>query len=503
MNGDENAVKTQPLINNKPVKFARDIIWVGISQLLISLVGIVTLPALTKSYSTETYGIWVQIGVTESLVTTLLLLDFHAAVVRFLAGEEDKSIRLLSLGSMFSAILVFGAILVASVSLFARPFSILLFNNAADLDFVRLTFLWAFVDTLLIYFISYLRARGRIKGLSIIQIFIALCKMTVVFVFAKVGLGIAWIIVCIILIELTFTFGILGRIIWEEGFPKLNFGAIGKFLAFSAPQMPGDLLIWIISANDRYFITHFLSISDTGIYSSSNSLGQLISLFFSPIAFVLLPAVSRAWGQNQQITVKNYFEYSVKLFIVLAIPAVAGVTLLSQPLLKIITTSQYLAGWELVFLIAVGIVFFGIYQINLYALLLIRQTKWIPLMILAALTVNVGMNLILIPKVGIIGAAISDFISFFVLAAIVTGFARKAISYTFDFKFLGKVISATSVMSLCVFLLKVHNPASIILALIAGVIIFFSILFLLKAFSEQDKRLAIHTLSGIFPRLKK
>jgi len=80
----------------------------------------------------------------------------------------------------------------------------------------------------------------------------------------------------------------------------------------------------------------------------------MIALFFSPVAFVLLPAVSRAWEQRRQADVKNYFEYSTKLFLTLAIPAALGLAILSQPLLKTLTTSAYLAGGGLVLLIAIG-----------------------------------------------------------------------------------------------------------------------------------------------------
>jgi len=503
MNTNEEVPKTQLRVSNEPTKFVRDVIWVGISQLLVALVSVVTIPALTKSYSTETYGVWIQVSVTESLMIVLLNLDLGTAVVRFLAGEEDKAIRLRSLGSMLSAIFIFAFLLMVPVSLLAPQLSILLFNSTAYTTFVRLTFLWTFADALFGFFISYLRARGKIKGLSIIQVSMSLCKMAIIVLLAKLGLGLIWIVVCIVFIELIYIFGIFGKIIREEGFPKPNLVGIKVFLGFSVPQIPADLFVWIISGSDRYFITHFLGLSNNGIYSTSNSLGSLISLLFSPISFVLLPTVSKAWGQNQKMAVKNYFEYSTKLFLLLAIPAAAGIALLSQPVLKILTTSQYLAGWELVFFIAVGTIACGIYQINEYIIYLIRQTKWLPIMVLAASITSVGMNLILIPKMGIIGASIANIISYTVLAAIVTIIARKAISYKFNFKFLSKVIAATLVMSLCIYLLKVNSIVSIILASIVGTAIFFSVLFLLRTFSEQDKRITMQVLVDVVPWLKK
>jgi O-antigen/teichoic acid export membrane protein len=199
--------------------------------------------------------------------------------------------------------------------------------------------------------------------------------------------------------------------------------------------------------------------------------------------------------------VKIYLEYSTRLFLTLAIPAAFGLALLSQPLLKILTTSQYLAGSELVLLVAVGTIFLGIYQINMYIILLVQQTKWLPLMILSATVISVGVNVTLIPRIGIMGGAISTIASYSILATVVTVWAMKIISYRFDFKFLSKVIGASLVMALSLYFLKVNGVLGIILAVIAGTVIYGCALLLMRAFSAQDKLLAKQTLNGIIPRL--
>ena len=96
----------------------------------------------------------------------------------------------------------------------------------------------------------------------------------------------------------------------------------------------------------------------------------------SPIAFVIFPWVSRLWEENRIPAVKSYFEYAARLFLTLAIPSALGMFILSQPLLKILTTSEYLAGGVLVLLVAIGTIFLGIYQINVYIVLLAKKTKW-------------------------------------------------------------------------------------------------------------------------------
>lgn len=490
---------TPSQVSSEPKKFARDILWVAMSQIFVSLLGIITLPVFTKTYTTEMYGIWTQVSVTVSLISPLLTLQFGTAVVRFLAGEDEKAVRSRSLGAMLTAIVIFALLVLIIMNLLASQISVFLFDSPAYPTFVHLTFFWTFTDALFLFFISYLRARGKIKGLSIIQASFALSKMAAVVAMAKLDFGLIWIVGCIVLIELIFSLGLFNLIAREEGFPKPNFVRIREFLSFSVPQIPSAIFLWIISTSDRFFITHFLTLSETGIYSSSFALGSLIALFYSPIAFVLLPVVSKAWEKKQKTDVRKYFEYSTRLFLIMAIPGAAGVAMLSQSLLNILTTPDYLVGWQLVLLIAVGTIFLGIYQLNLYIIYLIKQTRWLPLMIIIASAASTGLNLILIPRVGIIGAAIANMVSYFILAGIVTAWARKAISYSFDFIFLGKVIAASLAMSLYLYFLRANSITSIILLILSGIMVFIIVLLLLRTFSETDRGHIKQFVKGMVP----
>jgi O-antigen/teichoic acid export membrane protein len=490
-------------VGSESLKFASDIVWVGASQVLGSIIGIAILAALTKSYTSENYGIWSQVNVTVALLSPILTLQFGSAVVRFLAGEQDAAVRLRALGTMFGAILIFGCVLQIVANLLASQISVFLFDNANHVTFVRLTSLWIFFDAILMFFISYLRSRGRIKRLSVILIILFISKMIFIIVLSLIGAGLIWIVVSNSFTELAFAAFVLNLIVREEGFPRPNFDRLREFVAFSLPQVPASAFLWIISASDRYFITHFLDLSRTGVYASSAGLGGMISVFYGPIAFVLFPAVSKAWEEKKQDDVRRYFEYSIKLFLTLAIPAAAGLTILSQPLLSVLTTSEYLAGWKLLLLIAIGGIFLGTYQINLYIMYLVRQTKWLPAMIAVASAVSIGLNYILIPDIGILGAAIANMVSYLILAAIVTVWARKAFKFSLDLRYLSKIMAATLVMSLCLHFLKVGGAVGIVLSVVAGIAIFAIALLALRAFSPQDKMLIRQTAAGILPRSTK
>lgn len=492
-------------MNSRPIteaqKFGSDIIWVAFSQVLASLLGIVVLPAFTKSYTSEIYGVWAQASITMALLTIILALGLGSAVQRFLAAEENSEKRGQAFGAMLWPIIVFSLLVLPISVLLRQDLSIFLFDSPRYVSFVPLTFLWAFANVLFSFSISYLIARGKIKILSVIQVAILLLNIAIMVTLATAGYSLELIVICLIIAQAFFIALTFGMIIREIGFPRPNFSGVGHFLAFSFPLVPSALLFWIISSSDRYFIIHLVSLSQAGIYSVSYNLANVMQLFYAPIGLILFPILSKFWDQGEIPRVRNYLEYSTKFFLVLAIPGSAGLYILSQPLLNILATSEYAVGGILVLLISLGIILQGIYLLNVYIVAVAKQTKWLPLMIAVAAATNVGINLVLIPRIGIMGAAISTLVSYFVLATIVTVWARKVVSYKIDVKFLAKVMLSTIFMAFCLSFIDIGSALSILLATVTGVAAFSLGLFLLRTFPREDRRIIREILSGLSPRL--
>jgi len=481
-------------------KFGSDIVWVVFSQAAMFLVTLVTLSAITKFYSPEIYGVWVQATVTISLLIPIMTLLLGAALVRFLAGEENTEKRRQFFGAMLWPVIAFTSLALFISMLFRRDLSLFLFATSQYVIFIPLIFLWAAMEALLLFLLYYLIAVGKIKRQALIQLVLSIAKIALVVALATAGYSLEWIIAGLITSEAFFVLAVFWMIIRQTGFPKPNFNGLERFLAFSVPLIPSTLLLWIVNASDRYFIAHLVNLSQTGIYSASYTLANIISLFSVSIAFVLFPTVSKLWTQREHVRVKNYLEYSTKVFLALAVPGAVGLYLLSQPLLAIITTVEYEVGGGIVLLLAVGAILFGIYQLNMQVILLVQQTRWLPLMVGIAAAINAGINIAMIPRIGILGAAISAAVSYFVLATIATIWAWRIVNYKIDWKFLLKVILAAVVMAFCLKFIELGSALSIMLAIIGGVAIYALGLFLLRAFSREDLRLAKEMLALLNPK---
>ncbi len=481
----------------EPQKFAGDLFWVAASNLTVPLVGLITLPALTKNYPAATYAVWIQSVFVVWLISFVLNLGLGNAVVRFLAAEDDRPMRRRALGAMLWPTLAFACLIIISSMFLRQDLSKILFATPEYAYLVPLIFLWAALEAVFSLLISYLLARRRIKRMSILQVSLTVFKMAVIVIMAVAGYSLGWIMGCVLAGETILVGVVFGMTVREIGWPWPALTGLKGYLAFSIPLMPSGVLFWAISASDRYFITNLLNLSQAGIYSASFSICTLMSVFYSPIQVALFPVLSRLWEQKQQSKVRNYLEYSNKLFLALAIPGAAGLYILSQPLLGILTTPDYMAGGGLVLLIALAIILSGLFQINVFVILLVQKTKWLMPIIATAAVANIGVNLALIPLIGIIGAAISGVVSYLILAVAVIVWARKVIGFAIGIKFLTKVIIGASLMAVCVSFIQISGIFGIVAVAIAGVIIFSLWMWLVRAFSTEDWKLIKEIILGL------
>lgn len=329
-------------------------------------------------------------------------------------------------------------------------------------------------------------------------------KFIPLIIFALLEFPLWFIIITQIFIEIFFVCFLTIDLVRKIGFNTPNFKNLKKYLQFSIPQIPSGILLWIIDSSDRYFITNILNLTQTGIYSASYALGTTISAFYIPISFVVFPLISRFWENKNIEDVKRYLEYSTKIFLTLAIPSVVGLLIVSEPLLVLLSSSDFVSGGGfLTFLIALGMLFFGLYQINLYVICLVEKTHAIPVIAFLGALINIILNLVLIPQIGIMGAAVSTTIAYFLLALIILVWAKNEIDYTVNLVFLSKIIIASILMGLALKILPINTIIDLFIVIVVGLLIYCICVILIRAFSEEEKKFILIFLKSLKSKISR
>lgn len=474
-------------------KFATDIGIVGIRNILTTLSGILLLAILTKTLGAHDYGIWVQITITIVLLDFVASLGLPYAMVRFLAGEKNRTA--IQEGLFSTAIIVFFIGLIASFLLIIlSELYASFFGDVKGIIMVvaLIVPIWG-VDGVFLDFFRAFRQMKKVLVFTIIQSFGEVGLIAYLLLFSDYGLYEA---VLSLLVVRTILFFVMGySIVSKIGVKIPNFSRIKEYLAFCLPTIPGNMSSWLVNSSDRYIIGFFLGATFVGYYSPGYALGSIIGMLMAPLGFVLPAALSKLYDENNMSEVKTHLQYSLKYFLALAIPSAFGVSILSKQLLTILSTPEIaLQGYLITPFVAVSSLLLGADTVIAHILVVTKKTRILGTIWVMAAVSNLGLNIIVVPYMGILGAAITTLLAFTLAFILTIFYSFKYIKFDIDFGFILKSIFASVAMSLVI---TWWNPVGLLNVLIViGVcaVVYATILLLLKGIKKEE----IDFFKGLF-----
>src|SRR5208283_2691294 len=172
-------------------------------------------------------------------------------------------------------------------------------------------------------------------------------------------------------------------------------------------------------------LSKMADLASVGIYTAAVALVVKLILIPQSIGQSLYPAVAALYKDSKMHeaaeTVQKYFMLSL----VVGLPVAIGVTIIGDDIIKLIYGNEYIKAAPL---LKISIWTFPVWcfsQIEFHALLAAFKQRDILNSYIISLAIHVILNLVLIPKYKLMGAAISFFIGFFILFVLMTYFARK------------------------------------------------------------------------------
>lgn len=464
-------------------KIIQDTGYIGLANVLSSLSSLLFLPILTKALGANDYGIFVQVSVTISLVMSFGILGLPYTMVRFLAASKDKeqisddissSIILITITSIIISILIF---------IFAELIGQSFFGSYIDI--VRIVSLIVPLECLNWTLLNVFRIFQEVKKYSLITLFKTYTELIVIFLIRENG--IFWIVFSLLIIRFIFLIILFLIIRTEIVFVIPRFKGTREHLRFSLPTIPGTMAAWMTNMSDRYFISFFLGSVFVGYYTPGYILGGLISTILLPINFVLINVLAKYYEEGKLDIVRNIFHFSLKYSLILAIPATFGISLLSKPILAIMSTSDIAEhGYLITPFSAFSMLIFGIGGILNYSLYLTKRTDIFMINLVIVGLVNLCLNYLLITRIGIIGAAISTLMAYLVGFIFGTYFSFKYFDFYFDYRGIIKIIVSSSIMAVIVAELNPKTLNDILLAVPIGLIVYITLIICFRVISFEE-----------------
>ncbi len=466
-------------------KFAKDVLIIGIANALVALSGIILLPLISKTLGAHDYGIWAQVQVTIGLVLGFVGLGLPYAMTRFLPAktnrEEIKEEFYSVLCLVFLVTLVASIMLIAAADFIAGAF----FEGATDI--VRITGLIILVWSLDSVFLTFFRTFRQMKKYSIFMLANTYVQIGLIAYLVLNGHGLLSIVLAVLAIRAIIFLILFFLIKSQIGIKRPRFSKIREYLSFGLPSIPGGISVWVVASSDRYVIGYFLGAASVGIYSAGYSIGYIPLMVAGVLGFVLSPALSKLYDEGRMEEVKTHLRYSLKYLLALAIPFVFGAAILAEPVLRLFSTAQIASeGYLVVPLVALSALFSCIHTVVVHILVLVKKMR-IPASIwgISAL-VNLLLNIVIVPRLGIFGAAITTLIAYGLALGLTTYFSFREFKFTIDWRFIIKSLIASGAMSAAIWAIAPEGTLVTIITVVAGTAIYGAVLLLLKGFTKEE-----------------
>lgn len=417
----------------KSQKLLIDVIWNTASSGIVKLRGFIIAPVISYYCGLEWYGAWVLIYSLTRYALPFSTLILFNAIVKFFP-EEDEAER----DKIY-------AFCFLNVFLYSLVISFLLASNASalsalflkDTRFSNLLLVGSFLTiTISLERIlgSYFRARDNIKISSTIETISSVVEvvsiaLTLALTKNLVLAAIVFLITSFI-IETVIAIKILNFWTLRTAFTKATLTRYWQYVKYSLPLVSGSLTEIFASNGDRFIVAYFLGAKLVGIYSIAYALGSSIMVFNSPIVYSLFPKVSKLWANSRIKEAKALLWKSTKAFLASGIIFFFITLIFGNQLLLILAgrETDILENNGLItsLIVMTGVLFYGAYRIQGLYLLLTNETKIIFLIeCLVNVTLNFVLNIVLIPNLGILGAALATLITYIAGLVLFIYFIKK------------------------------------------------------------------------------
>lgn len=192
---------------------------------------------------------------------------------------------------------------------------------------------------------------------------------------------------------------------------RIDFSYLRPLLAIAIPLFPNFLVYWVFNSCDRLMISQMLGMDYNGIYAIGGKVGQVSQLIYTAFAggwqFF---AFSTMKDKDQVDMTSHIFEYLA------AIAFGAGILMAacSKTIFRILFTGDYVQGYTVAPYLFLAPLMLMLFQVIVNQFIVIKKTWYNLLALVVGALVNVVLNYILIPLIGIEGAAIGTLVGYIV-----------------------------------------------------------------------------------------
>jgi O-antigen/teichoic acid export membrane protein len=390
-------------------------------RVCLMLLGFLSFPIFTRVFSVSDYGKMALVLKLILLFTVIGKCGLQNSVQRFYA--EDGASQDPARSRKYYSTLFFGSVAVAGlvtllfvVGLLVAPLSVL----SRGLQYLLLiTAALILTRSLQPTLIGFLRAEGKTKTFNVVEVSVRAAT-----VLLACGLLLTWRRSLSVLFGATLVVEVLGIVVlclYLRRRNLLDLAAVDwsyfkSAATFAFPLIGYELASVILDSGDRLLVQRFLGAEQLGYYSAAYNISTYVEeSLMVPINLALFPIYMKIWVEKGKEETQQFLSRSLNNFLALAVAIVCVVFLTSRDVVVVLASRKFQEAHHLLPVLVIGLLIYAVHIFLNAALLIHRRTTTMTALVIYACVANLLLNLVLIPRIGIQGAAIATLLSYLLL----------------------------------------------------------------------------------------
>lgn len=214
-------------------------------------------------------------------------------------------------------------------------------------------------------------------------------------------------------------------------------------MRFGLPTMPAELSLYSLSFVDRIIIARSLGLAEAGLYSLAIKISQSVNVLVRGFQLAFPPL---AYSITDDDEARNAYSAVVTWFVVIMAGVVTAIWLTAPWIIRIFAAPEYFDAQEAVGPVAAGTALYALYMVLLVVLGRTGRTEFNFPATLAGVGTNIGLNLLLVPVWGIVGAGVSLIVSYAVVLVLMYFLTQRLFPVPYEWVRLLKVIASAGAM---------------------------------------------------------
>ena len=389
------------------------------------LLGFISFPIFTRLLTVEQYG---EISLVFKVVVCLIVfakLGVQNSVVRFFQDSQEKRDPP-AVERFYSTFFFGGSGLAVLVS--ALVFAALWFIPRRLLpENLRTVLLWAIVLMLVRALWSLLSSFFQAEGRTIVYncfdlgmkagTIAAICVS--LWLWGRTVLAYLSATIVVEVIAAGIALGILARRKVLR-FAAVDLRLLRSAILFGLPLAVYEIASVVLDSGDRLLVLHYLGRTQLGYYTAAYNLSSYTQIsIIAPVNLAIIPIYMRLWKERGEAETQAFLRRSLDLFSFGAIALCMVGALVSAPVMVTLASAKYSPAAQLVPLLIVGMLIYATHIFLTPGLLIYKRTGMLARQVVYASGLNLILNIILLPRMGIMGGAWATVLSYaFLIVAI-------------------------------------------------------------------------------------